>query len=119
MLNFIKVNPNPNRNISFGRAIRPDEVDELTQTSQDAKKYLGMEKLALGIHRSSYPVGSGDLFVGSNMGEEAIKRRVPSDHDLVFGILRLQFVATHGLFLPQRHAKTTTGRSHRLFMEMI
>ena len=73
MLNFIKVNPNPNRNISFGRAIRPDEVDELTQTSQDAKKYLGMEKLALGIHRSSYPVGSGDLFVGSNMGEEAIK----------------------------------------------
>ncbi|MEI8128126.1 MAG: 4-alpha-glucanotransferase [bacterium] len=71
MLSSIEINSN--RNISFGRAIRPDEVDELTQTSREAKGYLGMEKLALGIHRSSYPVGSGDLFIGSNMGTEAVK----------------------------------------------
>jgi len=60
-------------NISFGRAVRPNEEAELTDTSAEVKKYLGIKKLALGIHRSSYPVAQGDLFIGSNMNEEALK----------------------------------------------
>lgn len=71
VLNSFKINLY--NNISFGRAIKPEEVDELTRTSQDAKQYLGMEKLALGIHRSSNPVGNADLFIGSNMGKEAVE----------------------------------------------
>jgi len=72
MLGVTGIKPNIS-NLSFGRAIRPEEESELTATSKAAREYLGIKKMALGIHRSSYPVAQGDLFIGSNMNEEAVK----------------------------------------------
>lgn len=71
MLSILKVQPN--RNISFGRAIKPHEENQLAEASAEAKKYLGIKKLALGIHASSFPVENGDLFVGSHLNQKAIE----------------------------------------------
>lgn len=67
-MNVTKINIS---NISFRRAIRPDEEKDYGQTIADGKKYAGIKNLALILHGSSFPQADKDLFVGSPFNEKA------------------------------------------------
>lgn len=86
-----------NSKISFGRAPMGDEVPECRGTCKEAKDYLGIKYLALGMPRTSYPVVEGDLFVGSNMNEGAVKFNEFID---MFGFDSKQDIP-HGLVTPE------------------
>lgn len=60
-----------NRNVSFTRAIRPDEEKDYGQTISDAKKFVGVKNMALVMHGSSFPQADKDLFIGSPFNTKA------------------------------------------------
>ena len=66
---------------SFKRAPREDvkvpwngnsEVEEYPKAIADAKKFLGINNLALILHQSSFPVKDKDLFIGSHINDKAL-----------------------------------------------
>lgn len=67
---------------SFKRAPREDinvpwngksEVEEYPKAIEDAKKFLGIQNLALILHQSSFPVKDNDVFIGSHINSQALE----------------------------------------------
>jgi len=68
-MNIFKINTV--NNVSFTRAIRPDEEKDYAQTNVAAKKFLGIKNLALVLHGSNFPQADKDLFIGSPFSAKA------------------------------------------------
>jgi len=65
------LNSNTIGNITFTRAIRPDEKKDYGDTIAEGKKFLGIENLAIILHGSSFPQADKDLFIGSPFNKKA------------------------------------------------
>jgi len=70
-MNILKINTSSN--ISFRRAIRPDEEKDYGQTIADGKNFLDIKNLALVMHGSSFPQADRDLFIGSPFNKKAVE----------------------------------------------
>ena len=67
---------------NFKRAPREDiavpwngksEVEEYPKAIDDAKKFLGIQNLALILHQSSFPVKDNDVFIGSHINSKSLE----------------------------------------------
>ena len=64
---------NTANNVSFTRAIRPNEEKDYRQAIYDGKNFAGVKNLALVLHGSSFPQAEKDLFIGSPINSKAVE----------------------------------------------